>query len=210
MKNLLKITIIITLLLFFGGCGKPQLTTIYDPDLNKQATAEIGKNIYEKTYAKIVTQKYVNIEGKDYKFAKVDDAECAIHNNSESLLDYNCDGYFTHKRGSITERGKDKNQLDKPIKYEVITKNIYYPLQNSFKYEAIYQGRIGSKIKIMYREYYYDFNIKSFMIRPAFEQIIDYELNEDSATLVGFKGLRIEVIKATNMSITYKIIKDYD
>lgn len=210
MKNLLKITIIITLLLFFGGCGKPQLTTIYDPDLNKQATAEIGKNIYEKTHARVVTQKYVNIEGKDYKFAKVDDAECAIHNSSESLLDYNCDGYFTHKRGSILERGKDKNQLDKPIKYEVITKKIYYPLRDSFKYEAIYQGRIGSKIKVTYREYYYDITTNAFMIRPAFEQIIDYELNEDGATLIGFKGLRIEVIKATNMSITYKIIKDYD
>ena len=48
------------------------------------------------------------------------------------------------------------------------------------------------------------------MIRPAFEQIIDYELAQEGTTTIGFKGLRIEVLKATNMDITYKVLKDYD
>jgi hypothetical protein len=48
------------------------------------------------------------------------------------------------------------------------------------------------------------------MARPAFNQDIDYELNNDANTIIGFKGLRIEVLKATNMDITYKVIKDYN
>jgi hypothetical protein len=35
-------------------------------------------------------------------------------------------------------------------------------------------------------------------------------LNNDGSTVIGFKGLRIEVLKATNMDITYKVIKDYN
>ena len=48
------------------------------------------------------------------------------------------------------------------------------------------------------------------MARPAFTQDIEYELDKDGKTLIGFKGLRIEVEKATNLDITYKIIKDYN
>lgn len=47
------------------------------------------------------------------------------------------------------------------------------------------------------------------MLRPAFTQDIEYELNKNNTTIIGFKGLRIEVIKATNLDITYKIIQDY-
>jgi hypothetical protein len=48
------------------------------------------------------------------------------------------------------------------------------------------------------------------MARPSFTQDIDYELNKDGSTIIGFKGLRIEVIKATNIDITYKVVKDYN
>lgn len=206
MKNLLKINLIIILLIFFVGCGRKQLEIVYSPELNKITTTEIGKNMYEKTYARTI--KIVNFKGREYKFAKLDDAECAMYNGSESLLDYNCDGYFTHKRGSLLERGKEKNKLQEPIKYEV--KNRYYPVVNSFKYEVIYQGRVGSQIKVAYREFYFERNTNSFMVRPAFEQIIEYEIAENGSTIIGFKGLRIEVVKATNMDIAYRVIKDYD
>ncbi|MGZ8545817.1 MAG: hypothetical protein ACXWVU_00350 [Sulfuricurvum sp.] len=76
--------------------------------------------------------------------------------------------------------------------------------ENSFKYEALYQGRIDNKIKISFREF------KDDMARPAFTQDIDYELNKNGDTIVGFKGLRIKVIKATNMDITYSVIQDYN
>ncbi|MGZ5207947.1 MAG: hypothetical protein ACXWB0_02925 [Sulfuricurvum sp.] len=76
---------------------------------------------------------------------------------------------------------------------------------DSFKYEALYQGRIDNKIKISFREF------KDDMARPAFTQDIDYELdNKNGEAIVGFKGLRIKILKATNMDITYSVIQDYN
>ena len=46
------------------------------------------------------------------------------------------------------------------------------------------------------------------MARPAFNQDLQYDLNDSN--IVGFKGLRIEVIKATNTSIEYKILSSFN
>lgn len=73
----------------------------------------------------------------------------------------------------------------------------------SFKYDSLYQGKIGNKIKISFREF------KDNRARPAFTQNVDYELNKSEPTIIGFKGLRIEVVEATNMSIKYNVIHDY-
>ncbi len=211
MRNILQVMGLVLLLFLFDGCSRKKIDIVYIPELNKTATAEVGQNMYEKFYARTVTTKFVNFQGKQYKFAKVDDAECALHNGNDSLLDYNCNGYFTHKRGSFINRGKDKNKLEEPIKYEVVEKREYYPAgRDSFKYNVLYQGKVDSKIKIAYQEFYLDRATNLFMIRPAFEQIIDYELAKEGTTTIGFKGLRIEVLKATNMDITYKVIRDYD
>lgn len=217
MKNLLKISSLVGVLLFvLTGCGKnnPSISTstIHIPSLNKISNSEIGQNMYKKVYGNITASKFVKLkdDNREYKFAKVDDAECAIHNGSESLLDYNCDGSFTHKRGSLFNRGKEKNKLKSPIKYKYYTKNNYRPFNGSFKYEALYQGKQGNKIKVTFREFYLNKKFNKFMIRNAFTQNIDYELNKKGSTIIGFKGLRIEVIKATNLDITYKVIKDYN
>ncbi|MFA5233872.1 MAG: hypothetical protein WC390_05660 [Sulfurimonas sp.] len=91
-------------------------------------------------------------------------------------------------------------KLDKPIKYhikrtpEVIT-------QDSFKYQVLYQGKVENKIKISFREFKNDF------IRPAFTQDIEYALESDGTTIIGFKNLRIKVLKATNFDITYKVVQ---
>jgi hypothetical protein len=42
------------------------------------------------------------------------------------------------------------------------------------------------------------------MARPSFTQDLQYDLSEGN--IVGFKGLRIEIIKAQNTKIEYKIL----
>mgnify|MGYP001043013533 CR=1 FL=1 len=54
----------------------------------------------------------------------------------------------------------------------------------------------------MYREYIND------MARPAFNQELQYDLNESN--IIGFKGLRIEVILATNTKIEYKVLSSFN
>jgi len=56
----------------------------------------------------------------------------------------------------------------------------------------------------------YSHRMQDFIIRDAFTQNIEYELDENGKAMIGFKGLRIEVLKATNMDITYKVVKDYN
>lgn len=74
--------------------------------------------------------------------------------------------------------------------------------ENCFKKEFIYNGKSGNTIKFSYREYLED------LARPAYTQDLQYDLAESS--VIGFKGLRIEVIKATNTNLVYKVIKSFD
>ena len=45
------------------------------------------------------------------------------------------------------------------------------------------------------------------MMRPAFTQDIQYDLKESN--IIGFKGVRIEIIEATNRHIKYKVLNSF-
>lgn len=72
---------------------------------------------------------------------------------------------------------------------------------NSFQQTLIYSGRIGNKINISYREF------SNNIARPAFNNDVEYDLS--SSNIIGYKGALIEVIKADNSSITYKLIRNF-
>jgi len=67
-----------------------------------------------------------------------------------------------------------------------------------YKEEFIYNGKVSNSIKFIYRQYIND------TARPAFTQELQYDLNESN--IVGFKEMRIEIIKATNTGIEYKVL----
>ena len=72
---------------------------------------------------------------------------------------------------------------------------------NSFQQTLIYSGRIGDKINICYREF------SNNNARPAFNNDVEYDLS--SSKTIGYKGAVIEIMKADNSSITYKLIKNF-
>ncbi|MGE4500347.1 MAG: hypothetical protein AB7C96_08405 [Hydrogenovibrio sp.] len=72
---------------------------------------------------------------------------------------------------------------------------------NSFQQTLIYSGRVGDKINISYREF------SNNTARPAFNNDVEYDLSFSST--IGYKGALIEVIKADNSSITYKLIRNF-
>ncbi len=72
---------------------------------------------------------------------------------------------------------------------------------NSFQQTLIYSGRVGEKINIGYREF------SNNTARPAFNNDVEYDLS--SSNTIGYKGALIEVIKADNSSITYKLIRNF-
>lgn len=72
---------------------------------------------------------------------------------------------------------------------------------NSFQQTLIYSGRIGDKINIGYREF------SNNSARPAFNNDVEYDLS--TSRTIGYKGALIEVIKADNSSITYKLLRNF-
>lgn len=71
----------------------------------------------------------------------------------------------------------------------------------NFVQEFIYNGRIGNDLRFVYREFSND------IIRPAFIQEVQYDYSESK--IIGFKNLRLEVIDATNIEVTYRVISNF-
>ncbi len=181
---------------------------IFMPPLNSNSIKEVGESMYEKvnqfvfdTYNTQVNQKILNMElNKKYDLLVWPKNEYkTICEKNICLLDVNNSGIFNYY---AIKHESEIFPLDKPFDYKSV-QNITYN-DDSFKYQVLYQGKIGNKIKISFREF------KNDMVRPAFTQDIEYELELTKPTIIGFKGLRIEVSKATNQNITYSVIKDYN
>ena len=79
---------------------------------------------------------------------------------------------------------------------------VQVPLKDSFQQTLIYNGKLGNKLNIDYREF------SSNYARPAFSARVEYDMN-DSKT-IAYKGAIIEIIDANNQSITYKVVKNFD
>ncbi|WP_445955594.1 hypothetical protein [Yeosuana sp.] len=71
-----------------------------------------------------------------------------------------------------------------------------------FKQEFIYNGRVNNDLKFVYREYVDN------LARSSFTQELQYDINDSN--IIGFKGLRIEVLNTTNTSITYKVLSPFE
>lgn len=70
-----------------------------------------------------------------------------------------------------------------------------------FKQEFIYNGRVNNSLKFVYREFSGD------TARPSFTQEVQYDLNQSS--IIGFKDLSMEILKATNQEIEYRVITPF-
>lgn len=100
---------------------------------------------------------------------------------------------FAHRSGGFP--------LDKPVPYTVQAYETSSVEADKFQIDVLYQGASKGEVKISYRE------SLNGIARPAFTQDVAYELAPDGTAEIGFKGMRIKVIKATGQSIEYVIEK---
>lgn len=183
------------------------------PELNTISTQYVGDTIYQKfseynynTYdVKLIENNCTGIKEMDpvlHKWTSKNLNTICKYDKDSCLVDANQTNTFTHIVDNIDDIS-DLKLLNCAIKYQIVSTP---PRRDelSLEYQALYQGRIDNKIKISFREF------KDDMARPAFTQDIEYELNKSGDTIVGFKGLRIKILKATNMDITYSVIQDYN
>ena len=71
---------------------------------------------------------------------------------------------------------------------------------SDFQQAIIYTGKEGNIIKATYREF------SGGLARPAFAIDVTYDLNDSD--IIAFRGARLQIIKATNTEITYKVISN--
>lgn len=73
--------------------------------------------------------------------------------------------------------------------------------EDSFQQTLLYSGRSGDQVSLSYREFSGD------VARPAFSNDVDYDLTISNE--VAYKGARLEIIEATNTSITYRVLSNF-
>ena len=76
----------------------------------------------------------------------------------------------------------------------------------SLQQELIYNGRIENNLKFVYRELASQ-NSGGSIMRSPFQQEVQYDLNESD--VIGFKGARVQIINATNLNVTYKVLEHF-
>lgn len=101
-------------------------------------------------------------------------------------------------RGFIVAGRCNMNWNDTPTVEDI---QIYDVDSPGYRQELIYNGRAGDNLKFLYREFSGD------MMRPPFSQDIQYDINESN--IIGFRGVRIEVLEASNTNITYRVISSF-
>ena len=127
---------------------------------------------------------------------------------SDGSTDFNCPGQYI-----VGDVCQDKLSDD----FFVAALNFKFPLkqdfgnlaivekvvtsQTNFVQELIYNGRSGDTLKFIYRE------LANDMLRAAFTQDVQYDLSQSRE--IGFKNVRLEVIEASNTSITYKMLSNF-
>lgn len=204
----------------------PEINTIYSPKLNKISNSEIGISLASKekgqTYNAIEITKEFKVKA-DHLFETVEVGQLFINDystkkynlyrNSSNLifgvaLSKSSDValiYTSSDNDGIYSTGFSEfgiNFVEPEEEIEYIKTRATLKEKEFFKQEFIYNGRVGNALKFIYREYINDY------ARPAFIQDLQYDLSESE--IIGFRGLRIQIINASNTEIEYIVLNYFD
>jgi hypothetical protein len=84
---------------------------------------------------------------------------------------------------------------------KTVTKDIVLQSSNYFRQQLLYNGRSKDNVYFSYREFTND------MARPSYSQDLTFDISEDP--VVGVKGARFEILKASNIEVSYKMLKPF-
>jgi len=218
------------LLLFLSGCASqkesilPNLTVIDIPKLYEERSSEIGETLVEKgkvyTYDGIILENSLHAgDGIFLKKLTLDPGQLpatmqdtkAIYYSTNKLKVYDALlGTKMEYGGLAINRTNEKDinfhlngkKVMRPDPAPVYTKTKIKAIDRpSYRQELIYNGKINNYLKFLYREYTSD------VMRAPFSQDIQYDLKDGN--VIGFKGVRIQVIEATNTKIKYKVLASF-
>ncbi len=218
-----KLLIVLPFTFIFYSCAirqipvNPSVYKTLTPSLNEVSAAELGVTLITNesgfNYNALVVEKPFKVAG-GYAKKEIGKGEVFVNNahiKSHDLYSNDSYKYFgiampkngdnaeiykTDAAGNIITTNKTREKL------EFKTKSVPVKKKEYFKQEFIYNGKVNESIKFIYREYVDNY------ARPAFTQELQYDLSESST--VGFRGLRIDVMDASNTNIKYKIVNYFN
>jgi hypothetical protein len=224
----------IVLVSVISGCASaprifiPQVTIIDLPELHQISTVEVGDTLVEKS-------KLYTYDGLELKSTLTDDGFAreyimTPHNLRLVKTDKKGNRYYLANAQNYYVNDKTFGQQVPLVNQHLIINHDdtieftgYFDLtsagdivnkkpnmrigkvvdvtQTNFKQELLYNGKSNNTVKFMYREF------SESLARPSFSQEVQYVLSESK--VIGFKGLRIEIIDASNINLTYKVLKSF-
>ncbi len=194
--------IIVVLAYTLHGCGSSpvrQAESVTYPAIGSVATRGVGETL-------IRLDTGILVPGIEIQ----DDTVIGGHRLPKGSYDYydeNAKGvWFTgreqyfHMRTADGQICIDETKACAPANY-TLEKKLGALSADSFQQTLLYNGKIGNRITLAYREF------TNNLARPAFSNNVEYDLSESS--VVGYKGARLEIIEATNTEITYRILSGF-
>lgn len=215
----MKILIPILIALAATGCttvqyngGDAKATAVDRPPIGEIASAYVGDHMIEK--GTMVDEPVLRvtklIDGVAYDIPAIDYPQIGYDENRQYFSSLGViPGPFVDPHKAIAvDKGQSKEVCvvtvfgaDSCYEGDWELTRVLSRQANSFQQTLIYSGRVGDKINISYREFSND------IARPAFNNEVEYDLSQSST--ITYKGAVIEVIKADNDGITYKVIKSF-
>lgn len=211
--------------ILLGGCTSPKYNylpkaeTYSEPPIGSVNTAHVGDSMIRQgesqsfeglkvnaparvSWGYTITPGVLKKVGDDNKadyYLPTGGADSA--NVDKAALADMWQGIMVEKRNNalcvITVFGVTSCETNMPI--EKVKLNING--DSSFQQALLYNGRVGNKINIGYREF------SANTARPAFNNDVEYDLAESKT--IGYKGAKFEVLDASNQSIRYRVISNF-
>ena len=217
-----KIIALIALLLTFTSNGQLIKRSKYKHELNTTLVSEIGDEMFSKGEEyyrhalKIIDIPKFRInmvrfpyKVGDYLFYYKDYENYKLYTNPkfDDYLSIGSVGIAFDKKKNryIAYMHSFEDFLTKKLEGALIVEETIYIEPNCFdclEKVFIYNGRVGNVVKFTYREFVDD------RARPSFTQDVQYDLS--NSDIVGFKGLRIQILNADNSTIEYKVLEDFN
>lgn len=219
--------LILPLAMGIVGCAtpltnyQPQVKMISEPPISSINTAQIGDkmlmqgNVIQRdalyfpttqktSFQHTIQQGYYPKQGESDEYIQY-----GISN--ETGAGKIIDGMLSDPTQAITLRKEDNSiciftvynmNVDCKTGLNFEKKNWSTASANSFQQTLIYNGKVGNKINVGYREFSND------LARPAFNNEVEYDLKESRD--IGYKGALLNIIDANNQMIKYKVIRNFN
>lgn len=211
------IRLTLPLVLLLSGCvtskfnSHPVVVDISFPDIGETNTVSIGENLLEQGKK---TKVEVWDVGSPFKvslvpighgeFVKVGEDEqyyYVRHIDAPNIPDS-----IRLKKGTNEVCYIGLNHMsycgNAPKNQKIEFRDKYIVSKDTFQRSLVYNGRVGNKVNIAYREFYGD------IARPAFNNNVEYDLA--TSKTIAYKGALIEVIEADNQTVKYKVLRNFN